>query len=170
MVRVNRQAGDDEDRTQVEPLEPLGDLVFEQHAVAGFWRNHPGTNGGSQGLGHAPFIVGGGKGGVETSADIGGEKAFFSVSMTTFAATPKLNSSRPSRRPATPNDHDGPVLNPDGTRWYDVACGPVAAFWRQKYAMQDADQFSFHTVGGIRLLQRLIDSGKRTLFDTEYLA
>jgi hypothetical protein len=36
--------------------------------------------------------------------------------------------------------------------------------------MQDADQFSFHTVGGIRLLQRLIDSGKRTLFDTEYLA
>jgi serine/threonine protein kinase len=41
----------------------------------------------------------------------------------------------------------------------DVACGPVAAFWRQRYAMQDADAFSFHTAGGVRVLQRLIDRG-----------
>lgn len=71
--------------------------------------------------------------------------------------------------PAKPHDHRGPILQPDGTRWYDIACGPVAAFWRQRYAMQDADQFSFHTAGAIRLLQRLIDSGNTKLFDVKRL-
>jgi Protein of unknown function (DUF3990) len=65
------------------------------------------------------------------------------------------------------NDHDGPVTLPDGTRWYDLACGPVAAFWRQRFAMQDADQFSFHTPRGIRLLQQLIDRGDKRFFDSE---
>jgi hypothetical protein len=72
--------------------------------------------------------------------------------------------------PGTVNDHRGPVYQPDGTRGYDVACGPVAAFWRQRYAMQDADQFSFHTADGVRLLQRLIDSKNKKFFDIEYLS
>jgi hypothetical protein len=32
--------------------------------------------------------------------------------------------------PSAINDHRGPVSLPDGTRWYDMACGPVSAFWR----------------------------------------
>jgi hypothetical protein len=68
------------------------------------------------------------------------------------------------------NDHRGPVVQPDGTQWYDVACGPVSAFWRQRYAMHDADQFSFHTAGGVRLLQRLIDRGDKRYFDVQPLA
>jgi hypothetical protein len=61
--------------------------------------------------------------------------------------------------PGSINDHRGPEHEPDGTHWYDVACGPVAAFWRQKFAMQDADQFSFHTTRAVGLLNRLIKSG-----------
>jgi hypothetical protein len=66
------------------------------------------------------------------------------------------------RRQSTPsaiNDHRGPVSLSDGTRWDDMACGPVATLWRQRVAMQDADQFSFHTPRGLRVLQRLIDCG-----------
>jgi hypothetical protein len=69
--------------------------------------------------------------------------------------------------PGAIKDHRGPVYRPDGTRGYDVACGPVAAFWRQRFAMQDADQFSFHTAGGVRLLQRLIDSKSKKFFEIE---
>ncbi len=75
-------------------------------------------------------------------------------------------------RQSTPkkiNDHRGPVLQSDGTRWYDVACGPVAAFWRQRYAMNGADQFSFHTTGGVRFLERLIESGNNKFFSVEPL-
>lgn len=73
--------------------------------------------------------------------------------------------------PGTINDHRGPVPQSDGTRWYDVACGPVAAFWRQKYAMHDADQVSFHTDRGVRLLNRLIDSGDKNRYDiVDYLS
>ena len=64
-------------------------------------------------------------------------------------------------RQSTPNainDHNGPVHMHDGTRWYDMACGPVSAFWRQRYCMVGADQFGFHTPGAVRLLQSLIDS------------
>ena len=32
-----------------------------------------------------------------------------------------------------------------GSGWYDVVSGPVAAFWAQRSAMVDSDQFSFHT-------------------------
>lgn len=28
---------------------------------------------------------------------------------------------------------------------------PFSAFWRQKFAMEDADRVGFHTVAGIRL-------------------
>lgn len=65
---------------------------------------------------------------------------------------------RQSTRKAV-NDHKGPIVLADETRWYDVACGPVSAFWWQKFAMQDADQVSFHTPQAVRLLNRLIFSG-----------
>jgi hypothetical protein len=37
--------------------------------------------------------------------------------------------------------------------------GPVAAFWKQRVAMDDADQFSFHK-GGTYLMNELIKKGK----------
>lgn len=61
--------------------------------------------------------------------------------------------------PAAINDHRGPNLLKDRTRWYDIVCGPVAAQWRQKFVMQDADQFSFHTRRAARRLNKLIRSG-----------
>lgn len=64
-------------------------------------------------------------------------------------------------------DHRGPIMHGDGTRWYDMACGPVSAFWRQKLAMQDADQFSFHTKRAIRILQNLIDRQNEKYFKVE---
>lgn len=76
-------------------------------------------------------------------------------------------------RQSTPkviNDHRGPVSMPDGTKWYDIACGPVAAFWRQKYAMLDADQFSFHTTQAVELLNQLRNSSGKKRFDVEYLS
>ena len=73
-------------------------------------------------------------------------------------------------RPGAIHDHRGPVVFPaDGTMWYDVACGPVSAFWRQKFAMQDTDQFSFHTCQGVGLLNNLIRSGKRSLCSSKSL-
>lgn len=42
--------------------------------------------------------------------------------------------------------------------WYDMVSGPVAAFWRQRVAMLDADQFSFHE-GGVDLLDDIIRRG-----------
>lgn len=64
-------------------------------------------------------------------------------------------------------DHQGPVAQPDGTRWYDIVCGPVAAFCLQKFALQDADQISFHTDQAIKLLNRLIKSGVNQNFSVE---
>jgi len=43
--------------------------------------------------------------------------------------------------------------------WYDIVCGPVAAFWTQRVAMNGADQFSFHENGAI-VLNDLINKGK----------
>lgn len=43
--------------------------------------------------------------------------------------------------------------------WYDLVSGPVAAFWEQRVAMHDADQFSFHTDKGVGLLNALIQQG-----------
>lgn len=36
--------------------------------------------------------------------------------------------------------------------WYDVVVGPVAAFWRQRVALQGYDQISFHTDDAAKLL------------------
>jgi hypothetical protein len=57
-------------------------------------------------------------------------------------------------QPAVVHDHKRP---PSG--WYEMVSGPVAAFWKQRVAMSDADQFSFHE-GGVDVLQALIDAGK----------
>jgi hypothetical protein len=37
---------------------------------------------------------------------------------------------------------------------YDVVVGPVAAYWEQRAAMDDSDQFSFHTVAAEAALNR----------------
>jgi hypothetical protein len=71
--------------------------------------------------------------------------------------------------PTNIRDHRGPVHLADGTSWYDVAYGPVAAYWRQRYAMQDADQISFHTHQGVNLLNHLIDSGDKQQYSGEGL-
>lgn len=44
--------------------------------------------------------------------------------------------------------------------WYDVVTGPVAAFWRQRVAMADADQVSFHTPKAVQILNALVSRGK----------
>jgi hypothetical protein len=36
--------------------------------------------------------------------------------------------------------------------WYDVVIGPVAASWRTRLTIYDADQISFHTPGAAALL------------------
>jgi hypothetical protein len=38
------------------------------------------------------------------------------------------------------------------TGWYDVAVGPVAASWRQRLSIFDADQISFHTLAAQAVL------------------
>lgn len=55
--------------------------------------------------------------------------------------------------PTAINDHRCPG------GWYDCVSGPVAAFWEQRVAMADADQFSFHTPDAIAILQDLIAHG-----------
>jgi hypothetical protein len=69
-----------------------------------------------------------------------------------------------SSTPAGPNGLPGAVINdhkrkPNG--WYDVVAGPVAAFWEQRVAMADADQYSFHTKAATRILDDLIATGLR---------
>lgn len=56
-------------------------------------------------------------------------------------------------RKAVIRDHK---RGPRGRGWYDVVVGPVAAFWDQRVAMQDSDQFSFHTLAAVATLQDLI--------------
>jgi hypothetical protein len=62
--------------------------------------------------------------------------------------------------PRTIRHHHGPVEHHAGSGhfWYDVAHGPVAAFWEQRSAMHDADQISFHTRAAADVLNRLIHS------------
>lgn len=36
--------------------------------------------------------------------------------------------------------------------WYDVVYGPVAAFWKQRLAIHDVDQISFHTEIAVNVL------------------
>ncbi|HET6575400.1 MAG TPA: hypothetical protein VFG68_17485 [Fimbriiglobus sp.] len=56
--------------------------------------------------------------------------------------------------PEVVHDHKRPTAG-----WYEMVCGPVAAFWRQRVTMTGADQFSFHT-GGTDLLDALVRAGK----------
>jgi hypothetical protein len=59
------------------------------------------------------------------------------------------------RQAAIVNDRRRP---PAG--WYDLVGGPVAAFWEQRAAMQDADQLSFHTDVAVAILNDLIQSAQ----------
>lgn len=54
-------------------------------------------------------------------------------------------------------------LHPDSSRsgWYDMVTGPVAAFWSQRVAMDDADQFSFHTRPAVVPLNDAIQNAPR---------
>lgn len=54
--------------------------------------------------------------------------------------------------------HPGRVAPND---WYDVVCGPVAASWPpdERLAIPGFDQFSFHTVAGVGVLNDLINAG-----------
>jgi hypothetical protein len=45
------------------------------------------------------------------------------------------------------------------TGWYQMVSGPMAAFWEQRVAMNDADQVSFHETG-VNVLNALIEQGK----------
>lgn len=48
----------------------------------------------------------------------------------------------------------------NGGPWYDVVSGPVAAMWKQRVAMQGADQYSFHTDAAVSMLngcRRVLD-------------
>jgi hypothetical protein len=46
---------------------------------------------------------------------------------------------------------------PDPHRFYDLVYGPVAAFWKQRMSVSDADQLSFHTTAS----QLVLNSGSR---------
>jgi len=48
--------------------------------------------------------------------------------------------------------HGRPASTKNG--WYDVVVGPMAAFWRQRVALQGYDQASFHTDDDVRVLNR----------------
>jgi hypothetical protein len=56
---------------------------------------------------------------------------------------------------------------PGGTGWYDSVSGPVAADWRQRVCLDDADQLSFHSDNAKGLLEELIKSGDSSRFKTE---
>jgi len=61
------------------------------------------------------------------------------------------------------HDHHGPVRHKNGN-WYDVAYGPVAAFWTQRSAMVNTDQLSFHTQAGEDMLNAIINANDPTTF------
>ena len=46
--------------------------------------------------------------------------------------------------------HGRPASTKNG--WYDEVVGPMAAFWRQRVALQGYDQASFHTSGAVGVL------------------
>ena len=48
--------------------------------------------------------------------------------------------------------HSRPASSKNG--WYDVVVGPMAAFWRQRVALQSYDQASFHTDDAVGVLNR----------------
>jgi hypothetical protein len=59
--------------------------------------------------------------------------------------------------------------DPSGVEsWYDLVSGPVAAFWQQKSAMLDSDQYSFHTSPAASVLNQILRVGIRgTDYDVE---
>jgi hypothetical protein len=61
------------------------------------------------------------------------------------------------RRSTPANIHDHKKA-PSG--WYELVSGPVAAFWDQRVAMDDADQLSLHMKRSIDILNALINQGK----------
>ena len=56
-------------------------------------------------------------------------------------------------------DHARPASHGRGG-WYDLASGPVAAFWQQRVAMQGCDQLSFHTPAAVRVLDDVLAGGR----------
>jgi hypothetical protein len=61
-------------------------------------------------------------------------------------------------------DHGRKITKPG---WYDVAIGPVAAQWRKRRAIPNADQISFHTCKGEGILNALQKSKKQAeVFDS----
>ena len=49
-----------------------------------------------------------------------------------------------------------------------MVSGPVAAFWQQRSAMLEADQYSFHTLRGVDVLNDLVVAGSRGVeYDVE---
>jgi hypothetical protein len=68
-------------------------------------------------------------------------------------------SSVPARSTSTAviKDHQ---RDPSGAETcYDMVSGPVSAFWQQRAAIMTADQFSFHTVHGVSVLNDLLVHG-----------
>ncbi len=64
--------------------------------------------------------------------------------------------------PAGPNGQPPAVIRNHRRvpgKWYDVVAGPVSAFWDQRVAMADSDQYSFHTDDAIAVLDGLIAGG-----------
>ena len=49
-----------------------------------------------------------------------------------------------------------------------MVSGPVAAFWQQRSAMLEADQYSFHTQRGVDVLNNVLVAGLRGVeYDVE---
>jgi hypothetical protein len=61
----------------------------------------------------------------------------------------------------TPLNQTGNHLRSGVDQRYDLVSGPVAADWRQRVCLDDADQFSFHTDAAVDLLQTLIKNRKQ---------
>jgi len=51
--------------------------------------------------------------------------------------------------------------------WYDMVCGPVAAFWQQRRAMLDTDQYSFHTSAAATMLNNVLAATRGSDYDVE---
>ncbi|MDB5334007.1 MAG: hypothetical protein JWP03_5158 [Phycisphaerales bacterium] len=49
--------------------------------------------------------------------------------------------------------------------WYDMVSGPVAAFWQQRNAMSEADQFSFHTDAAQSAINDVLAGRRGTDYD-----
>lgn len=68
---------------------------------------------------------------------------------------------RSSPLAGAPHDHCRIDLAGKIVGWYDLVSGPVAAMWRQRVAMPDTDQYSFHTTAAVTVLNDLIVTGNK---------